>query len=283
MAIFTASQATASVKSLASQTAATAYQNLIDSYQGIFDLIQSESALGHTTITWSLKRSQYLEIQPILVANGYTVSAWTAGSDTTLSSVITITWPATTTVITVPVTPTYPALISILPNTVTGQQNLYFYAKFAVTGGVAPYTYTITGNVPAGLTWSTLSNVYTIVLSGTPTQAATEYNGFTIKATDSANQVIEENITWTIANSTVLTVVTNTPGTQSLSYSSATGALTFTPYSLPTATTSSLGAVKPDNASILIANGQLSVNPTTTALDARMRSIAVAASVAFGI
>jgi hypothetical protein len=279
MAIFTASEATASVKSLASQTAATAYQNLIDSYQGIFDLIQSESALGHTTITWNLKRSQYLEIQPILVANGYTVSAWTAGSDTTLSSVITISWPATTTV----VTPTYPALISILPNTVVGQQNLYFYAKFAVSGGVAPYTYVITGNVPAGLTWSTLTNVYTIVLSGTPTQAATEYNGFSIKATDSANQVIQEDITWTIANSTVLTVVTNTPGTQSLSYSSATGALTFTPYSLPTATTSSLGAVKPDNASILIANGQLSVNPTTTALDARMRSIAVAASVAFGI
>ena len=278
MAIFTASQATASVKSLASQTAATAYQNLIDSYQGIFDLIQSESALGHTTITWNLKRSQYLEIQPILVTNGYTVTAWTAGSDTAISSIITISWPST-----VSVTPTYPALINILPNSVAGQQNLYFYAKFAVSGGVAPYNYVITGNVPAGLTWSTLANVYTIVLSGTPTQAATEYNGFSIKATDSANQVIEQDVSWTIANSTVLTVVTNAPGTQSLSYSAATGALTFTPYSLPTATSSSLGAVKPDNASILIANGQLSVNPTTTALDARMRSIAVAASVAFGI
>jgi hypothetical protein len=78
-------------------------------------------------------------------------------------------------------------------------------------------------------------------------------------------------------------VVTNTPGTESLSYSAATGALTFTPYSLPTATASNLGAVKPDGSTIQITDGVISIPSTTTVLDQRIRSIALLSAVAFGV
>ena len=279
MAIFTASQATQAVSTLANTTADLAHTELIARYQGIFDLIETASATGLTSINWNLTETSYLEILTDLQVAGYTVSTWPPSiTDASKSSTITISWPSAV------VTPTvYPSMIGILPTIIAGQQNVYFKAVFAASGGLGPYTYTISGDIPTGLSWSTLTNVDTITLSGTPTQAATEYNVLTITATDAVGQAISQRVTWDITNSTVLSVVTNTPGTNALSYSVATGALTFTPYSLPTATTTQLGAVKADNTSILNTAGQLSINPSTSVLDARMRSIAVAASVAFGI
>lgn len=279
MAIFTASQATQAVSTLANTTADLAHTELIARYQGIFDLVESASQLGRTSINWTLTKTSYLEILTDLQVAGYTVSTWPPSiTDASKSSTITISWPSAV------VTPTvYPSMIGILPTIIAGQQNVYFKAVFAASGGLGPYTYTISGDIPTGLSWSTLTNVDTITLSGTPTQAATEYNVLTITATDAVGQAISQRVTWDITNSTVLSVVTNTPGTNALSYSVATGALTFTPYSLPTATTTQLGAVKADNTSILNTAGQLSINPSTSVLDARMRSIAVAAAVAFGV
>jgi len=309
MAIFTASQATTAVSALTLSTAELAHQELIARYQGIFDLIETASGEGRTSVTWNLTKNSYLEILTDLQVAGYTVSSWPSGiTDPSKSSTITISWPAAV------VTPTvYPSMIGILPTILAGQQNVYFKAVFAASGGVGPYTYTIAGDIPTGLSWSTLTNVNTITLSGTPLAAANEYNALIITATDTVGQSISQRVTWDIANSTVLTVITNTPGTQSLSYSAATSQITFTPYLLPATTTSTLGAViipsvvtsginnssgtltlatasttqlgalKVDGTSIQVTDGVASIPSTTTVLDQRIRSIAIASAVAFGV
>jgi hypothetical protein len=307
MAIFTAIQATQAVTTLATTTADQAHQELIAKYQDIFDFIQTASGTGKTTINWTLSKSAYTEILPDLISAGYTVSGWPVDiTDTAKSSTVTITWPSAT-----PVVVTYPSITAIAPTQITGAQNVYFSAVFKATGGTAPYTYAITGTVPTGLSWSTLTSVDAITLSGTPTQPATEYSGFVITATDAHSKTLSQTVTWDIAATNILNISTQTPGTEALSYNPNNGVLTFTPYGLPTststqlggvkidnstittnaqgqiqyvlptATTTTLGAVKVDGTSIQAANGVISLIPTT--LDTRIRTIAIAISVAFGV
>jgi Putative Ig domain len=306
MAIFTASQATQSVTSLATSQADQAYQLLIDRYQGIFDLVAAQSALGNTSISWNMTLAMYNEIKPVLAANGYTVSSWTIGSDVTKSSGVTISWPRVSATV-------YPSIAAITPTQIQANQNVYFTAQFSAQGGTAPYTYTITGTVPTGLTWSTLIRVTTITLSGTPTQPAIEAPGFSILATDANGQTFSQDIAWTVNATNIINVTTLSAGTNALSFNANTGTLSFTPYLLPTATTSTLGAVivpaqatsgivntsgtiglatasttqlgaiKVDGTSIQVVNGVASLNSTTTLLDQRIRAIAIASSVAFGV
>jgi len=62
-----------------------------------------------------------------------------------------------------------------------GTVGTYYSASLAVSGGTTPYTWTLVGTLPAGLTL----NSSTGIISGTPT-AANTYN-FTIKATDGSS------------------------------------------------------------------------------------------------
>jgi len=73
--------------------------------------------------------------------------------------------------------------------------------KFKPVGGVAPYSFTITGNVPAGTTFGSLSNVNSITLTGTPTVASIEYATLNIKIVDSLGQSLSQDIDWSIAGS----------------------------------------------------------------------------------
>ena len=59
-----------------------------------------------------------------------------------------------------------------------------------------------------------------------------------------------------LTNVPTLSVTTNSPGTESLTYSS--GVFTFTPYNLPTASTTVLGGVKVDGTTITISDGVIS-------------------------
>ena len=306
MAIFTASQATQAVSTLANTTADLAHTELIARYQDIFDLISTASSKGLTSISWNLTKASYLEILTDLQVAGYTVSAWTAGSDVSKSSTITITWPAYTATV-------YPEITALVPTSILGNQNVYFSQTFSVAGGTGPYTYTVSGTLPLGLSWSILVNVTTITLSGTPTQLGNLTPGFTIVATDSRGKTYSQEVAWTIGFSSVITIATQSAGTNALSYNPNTGVLTFTPYLLPAATTTTLGsviiptvatsginntsgtiglatasttqlgAVKVDGSTIQITSGVISIPSTTTVLDRRIRSIAIAAAVAFGV
>ena len=260
MAIFTASQATQAVTSLAGQTQASVYSQLIADFQAMFDLIQAQSALGATQISWTLSLANYNRIQPVLAANGYTVSSWPQGiTDPAQSSTIAIAWPASTPT-------TYPSITGLQPTTILANQNVYFVTQFVVSGGTAPYTFAITGTVPAGLSWSTLTGVTQITLSGTPTQPGNLTPGFTISVTDAHANTFSQTIAWTVTATNILTVSQQAAGTESITYNANTGVLTFVPYLLPAATTGQLGGVKIDNSTITVnGSGQIQyILPTAT-------------------
>jgi putative Ig domain-containing protein/malectin (di-glucose binding ER protein)/ASPM-SPD-2-Hydin domain-containing protein/Ig-like domain-containing protein len=77
-----------------------------------------------------------------------------------------------------------------LPN---GQVGVPFHASLAGDGGVTPYTWTVTGALPAGLILSASSGT----IAGMPTQAGT--STFTVVLTDSTGQTTQKSSSITIA------------------------------------------------------------------------------------
>ena len=81
--------------------------------------------------------------------------------------------------------------VRVLPGTVPAATATGWWSTtFGATGGTAPYTYTTTGTLPPGLTWSGS------VLSGTPTTPGT-YT-FTVTASDSSSPANTGSNTYTI-------------------------------------------------------------------------------------
>ncbi len=64
-----------------------------------------------------------------------------------------------------------------------------------------------------------------------------------------------------------VSVTVESPGTNNLQYNNTTGALTFTPYLLPTATASDLGGVKVDGTTITINNGVITASAASPSVD----------------
>ena len=87
------------------------------------------------------------------------------------------------------------ANISITTTTVpNGTVNTAYSAAIATTGGCAPATWTITsGTLPAGITMTPSNKPISLILAGTPTNAATY--SFTVKVTiqPMANHVVSLN------------------------------------------------------------------------------------------
>ena len=89
----------------------------------------------------------------------------------------------TSAAVTIPLTIAAPVL-ALAPSTATPLNATYgasFSQTFTATGGTAPYSWTVTGPLPAGLSF----NSSTGVLSGVPTIQAASYV-FTVSATDSS-------------------------------------------------------------------------------------------------
>ena len=269
---------------------------------------------------WSITRDTEIQFtttgtvgRPIIPGTIYGVaeSSWVSTVTNTYSQIdIKISWPGAYPTV-------YPDITAISPTSILGNQNIYFSQTFSVTGGTGPYTYSVSGTLPTGLSWSTLTNVTTITLAGTPVQLGSLTPGFTVTATDSQGKTLSQAVSWTVSNSSVITINTQSAGANALSYNPNTGALTFTPYLLPATTTSTLGAViipsvtasginnssgtltlatasttqlgalRVDGVSIQVTDGVASIPSTTTVLDARIKSlataIAFAAAVAFGV
>jgi hypothetical protein len=269
MAIYSASQATSAVETYSQQQADARAQAQLQTYQWLFDRIQAVAELGDTTLTAILTRYDYSQVSTLLSNAGYTVifdATQTSSfpldgilsTDQVRKYGLSIHWPSIS-----EFNQTYPELTGLSPLQFTATRGQTVSARFVPQGGVSPFTFAINGVTPAGLTWSTLTNVTYITLSGTPTEGADEYNMLTITVTDSQGQTLTELINWNVQNATAnLDVITTAQGTNQLTY--ANGILTFTPYAytLPIATHTTLGGVKVDGTTIVSDNGMLSATYT---------------------
>jgi hypothetical protein len=99
--------------------------------------------------------------------------------------------------------------------------------RIAVAGGTPPYTFSVTGNFPAGLAL----NSTTGAITGTPTQGGLK--AFTAKVTDSAEITATQNLTINIVSIVFTTTslpdgIVGTPYSQAISVTGAAASVTFT-------------------------------------------------------
>ncbi len=91
----------------------------------------------------------------------------------------------------------------------TGTVGTAYMGTITATGGVAPYSWSVT-NLPAGVA-APVQNMAALTLSGTPTTAATY--AFNAKVTDSANNVANYPLHIVISSSTTITISGSLPAT----------------------------------------------------------------------
>ena len=162
---------------------------------------------------------------------------------------------------------TAPAITGITPTTIQGEVGIAFAATFYPVGGTGPFTFTTSGSVPSGLSFSSGTNVNTITLSGTPDTPGNDYSTLVIYVVDSLNQTYTQTISWTITRTTGYAVsTTNILGGVIIPAVSTSGITnSFGTIGLATASTTQLGAIKIDNATLQFnGSGQLAVPPTST-------------------
>jgi Putative Ig domain len=206
MSIYTASQASSTVAEISTASQQASQSVLVAQYQSVFDAIQKAAQLGQTQVQLRWTKRQYSQAVALFASNGYSVTSpptdGVNSNDNVIQYPLTITWPA--------VVPG-PAITSILPTSVTASVNVPFRVEFVPQGGTAPYTFTVSGVIPNGLTFSNLVNSNTLVLSGTPTTVKLGINSMTIAAADSASQSFSQIVSWNITQqgATLLNTVTN--------------------------------------------------------------------------
>jgi hypothetical protein len=187
---FTASQATSAVQTYKKKQDTTAFNSIVANYQYIFDEILSAANSGDTSLTITTTNFDYTYIAPLLVSYGYTVSelpsSTTSPSDITIKYDITISWPSTTPS---PIT-------SISPTSFIAIQNSPYSVTFTPQGGQAPYTFTLSGQLPSGWTNSTLNKVASLTIQGTSTTLGG--GSLIISVVDSLSQSYTTTVNWTV-------------------------------------------------------------------------------------
>ena len=138
----------------------------------------------------------------------------------------------------------------------TGTVDASYNAALAASGGVTPYSWSITlGSLPAGLTLTSSTGA----ISGTPTTAGT--SNFTVRLTDANSQTASKALGITInpANTPTITTASLPSGTVNVSYSTTLAASGgVTPYSW-SITVGSL----PAGLTLTSSTGVISGTPTT--------------------
>ena len=125
---------------------------------------------------------------------------------------------------TITINPT-PALLVTTSSLTTGTQGMYYTDALAATGGVPPYSWSLTaGPLPAGLTLSG-----TGIIAGTPTGTAGSFP-ITVQVTDTLGHTNSASLTLTVnSGPLVVTTVSLPAGTVSVPYSATLGAAGGTP------------------------------------------------------
>jgi len=263
MALFTATQATTNITTNAAATALAAQQTLIEQYQWVFNQIQQQSELNHTSTQVRWTKADYTAIQSLMTTNGYNLSALPNDAvpltDTQVYYNITISWPGVTA----------PALTGLTPTSFLAVTGNSLAITFVPTGGLAPYSFTaVTGIYPTGMFLGTLNSVPSITLSGTPTVAGS--GTLTLTVVDSAGQTFTQAVTWVVGAAAGGPTFGTLNATNLVLTQGGSGAITFqdgsiqsSAYVLPTASVSVTGGVRIDGSSITISGGVISATAYT--------------------
>jgi hypothetical protein len=146
-----------------------------------------------------------------------------------------------------------------LPN---GQLGVPFQTSLSGSGGVTPYTWTVTGTLPAGLSLNASSGA----IAGTPTLAGT--STFAIVLTDSSQQTVQKSMSVTISAAGVqplaITTTTLAQPTVGTAYSATLQAAGGTPPY--TWTSPAISGQLPPGLALNASTGQIAGTPTAAGL-----------------
>lgn len=235
----TASQATQLVQSYQSTLTQQQSAVLETRYADIFTLITGQANIGFNTLTTTVSVTQYQELRTYLISLGYTVSLPQTDLTQGGQRNITVTWPTTS----------QQAITAIAPTQILALVGVAVDTAVQPSGGVAPYTFTVVGSLPNGLVFGANTNVQQLAITGTPT--VTAVTTVTVTATDALGTAFTQIIGISIG-------ATANPST----------------YTLPAATTSTLGGVIVDGTTLRVTNGVIALQASTF-LNQQARNVAV--------
>jgi len=215
-------------------------------YADVFTQITARSNLGLNSLTIPVVISQFQELRVYLIGLGYTVTLPLNDPENNGALTTTITWP----------TASPSAVTAISPTQIIALVGTAVSTSLTPVGGVAPYSFTVTGTLPNGLVFGSNTNVTSLAISGTPT----------------VNVVTALSVTVTDSQGTAFT--------STLGVSVGNASLSNT-YTLPTATTSVLGGVKVDGVTIKVTDGVIALQASAF-LTQQIRNSSIAIAAAMG-
>jgi hypothetical protein len=233
-------------------------------YSDIFAQITSRSNLGVNKLTIPVVINQFQELRVYLISLGYTVSLPQTDPASNGTLTTTVTWPTASPNAITAITPTQ--IIALVGSAVT--------QSLTPIGGVAPYSFTVTGTLPNGLIFGANAGVDVLAITGIPTVNAV--TALSITATDSqgisftttlgvsvGNAALSNMYVLPTASPTVLGGVRVDNSSIVINNGIITAPYNYT-YTLPTASTTTLGGVKVDGATVTINNGIITAPYTYT-------------------
>lgn len=241
-----ASQATLLLQTYQDSLVQTRSAVLEARYVDIFAQITARANLGLNSLTTPVVISQFQELRVYLISLGYTVTLPQNDPAANGQLTTTITWPTSSPSSVTAITPTQIlALVGVAVDT-----------ALVPTGGVAPYTFTVAGTLPNGLIFGANTGVEYLAITGTPTVNAVTV--LSVTATDSQGISFTSTLGVSVGNSDISNI-----------------------YTLPNATTTTLGGVKVDGVTLQVTNGVIALQASAF-LQQQIRNgtIAIAAAMA---
>jgi hypothetical protein len=239
----TASQATQLVQAYQATLNQQQTAILESRYADVFTQIANQAKLGANTVAVTITGTQYQELRTYLIGLGYTVSLPQTDLTQAGQRNMIITWPS--------LGPQ--AITAISPQQILALVGTAVDTALTPQGGVAPYTFSVQGALPPGLTFGANQAQVALQITGTPTQTAV--TTVTVSATDAAGMTFTQIIGISIG-------ATANPST----------------YVLPLATTTTLGGVQVDGVTLKVVNGTISLQ-SSPFLSQIARNIAVATTI----
>jgi hypothetical protein len=219
-----ASQATLLLQTYQDSLVQTRSAVLEARYAEVFAQITARANLGLNSLTTPVLISQYQELRVYLISLGYTVSLPQNDPAANGQLTTTITWPTSNPSAVTAITPTQ--IICLVGQAVT--------TLLVPTGGVAPYTFFAAGSLPNGLVFGANTGVDALAITGTPT--VNVVTALSITVTDSQGTAFTTTLGISVGNTDLNNV-----------------------YTLPAATTTSLGGVRVDGTTLKVTNGTIAL------------------------